>query len=700
MQPFLPDFAPYAAARYTLIPLHHWNHLDPRSGRERGKSPRDLDWTRRPYDPAEVLAWAASGGNVGVRLQATDLVVDYDPRNSEGRGVAVLVDLELAYGVRLDRCPRVNTGSGGAHYYLRLPEGVRVRNGLPEFPGVEFKSGGRQVVAAGSVHPCGRRYEWDDFAPGLGAIPMTPPELVAAIRKSDLQPAGQAEGRLEERHVLHCLRQLDPEKYKEHDRWLELMMAVHYASGGDPEVREAFAAWSTSDPEYAGHEPIIRTRWDSLRADVDGPAVGVGTLFKHVADAGGSPHLPGSEVFDRVELLEPYVPAFDRDRGGKPKPSYGNALEGVLALGLQPTFDVFPQRYGLRSLGVLAEYFPSLPTEVDSALVSAARYALRTRYGLEVGREPLEDAINALGQMARFDSLVDHVGAFEWDGVERLSTWPLRYTQAEPTAYVRAVGRLFLLGMAARALSPGVMFQSMPILEGPQGSGKSSLLRAFGGPFFQEGLPHTLDEDAIISLEGKWVVEVEELATFSRADVESLKAFITRQVDRVRPKYAKKAENRPRRFVLAGTTNEAAYLTDTTGNRRFLPVCLGIIDFEEVAKDREVLLAEAVRLWNLNPDPIALELPVALRAAANEEQEARRIVDPWEDAITVCLEKMSGEEWISSENLLWEALQRRPSNAGGGDSRRVSRIMQKLGWRRSRGNVDGHRMNGFRRGGT
>jgi len=297
-KPLPGPLSEYRRAGYPLLPLCRWDSVDG-FRRQRGKSPRDAQWRQRTYSFEACEAVMASGNNVGVQLRACDLIIDVDPRNMpEGRDV--LGDLDLEVGLRLDDCPHVVTGSGGHHYYMRKPDDLLVLDSLADFPGVEFKTLGRQVVAAGSLHPCGAHYEWDDFAPPLVDTPMAPASLLRLIRRPE---RGQAtgEGSCTPGQLAEMLENLDPEDYSSHDAWLALMMACHHATSGDG--RQEFVDWSTQDPEYADHGWIIGRRWDSLHvAGNAGRAVTSATLFKAVLDAGGTiPHADPEDDFDEVD---------------------------------------------------------------------------------------------------------------------------------------------------------------------------------------------------------------------------------------------------------------------------------------------------------------------------------------------------------------------------------------------------------------
>jgi len=276
-------------AGLTLIPLHRWDAKDAR-GRPRGKTPLHGAWQARDYDSREVLELAAREGiNVGVRLPSDWLVLDVDPRNFPENSEP-LADLVGDTGLDLDSAPHTITGSGGHHYWFRKPAEVQVLDSLAEYPGIEFKSIGRQVVAPGSVHPNGSKYRWDDFAPVPEDAPPLPEAVLRLIRRPT-RAHGEAAGfgELSPEMLAETLEQLDPEDFRDHDEWLTLMMACHHATAG--EGRQEFIDWSTQDPEYVDHGRIIGHRWDSLHANPSGGRRGrpvtVKFLHKVVQAVGG-----------------------------------------------------------------------------------------------------------------------------------------------------------------------------------------------------------------------------------------------------------------------------------------------------------------------------------------------------------------------------------------------------------------------------
>ncbi|MCG8503673.1 MAG: phage/plasmid primase, P4 family [Sphingomonadales bacterium] len=282
-----PTLGPLIEAGYQLIPL-----------RDGQKIPRDKDWTRRPYRNEDQIGHMERGGNVGVRLRPTDLVIDVDPRNfGEGwEEVEPFDELVLSLGLDPTEWPRVETGSGGEHYYLSIPPGASVRNSLPEFPGIEFKSVGRQVVAPGSTHPeTGRAYRWAANESDLWCAPPVPGALLDAIAKTAVTLSNGG-GEYDAEEIAAMLEALDPEDFREHDRWFEVMCACHHASNGS--ARQEFIDCSTGDPEYAGHGDIIGARWDSLRPTGDRPLITYRSLHRLLLDAGRDDVIPRTAAED------------------------------------------------------------------------------------------------------------------------------------------------------------------------------------------------------------------------------------------------------------------------------------------------------------------------------------------------------------------------------------------------------------------
>jgi putative DNA primase/helicase len=284
------------------------------------------------------------------------------------------------------------------------------------------------------------------------------------------------------------------------------------------------------------------------------------------------------------------------------------------------------------------------------------------------------DAIRMVAERHQFDALGQFLRGLSWDGSPRLDGWLSQYLGAEASRLTAAMGRAWLISAVARGLEPGCQADHVLVLEGPQGAGKSTAARILGGEFTQEHLPDLHSKDAAASLAGCWIVELSELAAMSRSEVESVKSFISRRVDRYRPAYGRHVVEQPRRCVFLATTNERRYLRDTSGNRRFWPVRIGAPDLDALTDAREQLLAEAVAAYEAG-EPWHLTDSATI-GKLSAEQAARVEADPWKAQIASRL--TSREETTTRSILEWLEVDTSKQHAG--HAKRVAGIMRELGW--------------------
>lgn len=284
----------HADAGHDLIPID-------------GKVPVERGWTKaEPMDLDKARARMRAGKNVGVRLRATDLVIDVDPRHFEDGDDPVT---RLWKDFVLPECPFVRTGGGGFHFYLRKPSDVEVVDRLDAYTGVEFKSKGRQVVAAGSVHPnTGLVYALDDdaLAMSLSEAPDATKALLDTIRKSIIEHSDSDAGAIDAETLAEWLESVDPTEFKDQRKWRDMMMACHHATNGTGV--DAFIAWSTSDSDYSDYGEIIRRRWDSLDAIPNG--ITIRTLIGFLPQ---EKRREAVEMIDRVDALDDFPDDLDAE---------------------------------------------------------------------------------------------------------------------------------------------------------------------------------------------------------------------------------------------------------------------------------------------------------------------------------------------------------------------------------------------------
>lgn len=250
----------------------------------------------------------------------------------------------------------------------------------------------------------------------------------------------------------------------------------------------------------------------------------------------------------------------------------------------------------------------------------------------------VSQVIRHLSEEYRVNPLRAHLKNFRWDGTKRLDRWLNTYMGTKDNVYTRAIGRKWLISAVARAMDPGCQADHMLILEGTQGIGKSQALRILGGQFYVEyagGMTGqgTTHKDLVAAISGKMIVEMSELATVKRAEMESLKAFLTTTVDEARLSYERDSKAYPRTCVTAGTTNEVgqAYIADLTGVRRFWPTLVGEIrppNIPLLRQDRDQLWAEAVDAYENGEDWYT----IPAEEAAEEQMDRQMTLEqtePW-----------------------------------------------------------------------
>jgi predicted P-loop ATPase len=293
-----------------------------------------------------------------------------------------------------------------------------------------------------------------------------------------------------------------------------------------------------------------------------------------------------------------------------------------------------------------------------------------------------------------------YLDGLTWDGTNRLDDLLAVYFGAEASPYASAVGRCMLIAAVARVRVPGCKVDSMPILEGAQGTFKSTALRVLAGEsWFTDAEIDPTSKDASMAIRGRWLVEMGELHAMRRSEVNQLKAWITRQTDRQRDPYDRRMSDNPRQSIFVGTTNQEEYLRDETGNRRFWPVRVGTLDLARIKADRDQLWAEAAKR---HADGEPWWLSGELEQQAGAQQAERFQADVWEEAVAAWLDTGRDFEGLpidatTSMEVCVSALNLDKSRLTGNDANRVSSIMRRLGWRRQAVWIGGKAVKGFKR---
>jgi hypothetical protein len=283
----------------------------------------------------------------------------------------------------------------------------------------------------------------------------------------------------------------------------------------------------------------------------------------------------------------------DLGKGGKPSASCANARAAIQALRIECRYDVFHDR---KLVGGHA--IEQWAGELSDDACQMLRVIIKETFGFDPGKENTSNAAVQLCLQQRFDPVFDYLASLQWDRTRRVDQWMTTYLGAEASDLNRAIGRLALVAAVRRARQPGCKFDQIIVLEGVEGTGKSTAIVDLAGKdnFSDQTIIGLDDRQQQEAMRGVWLYEIADLAGMSKADVDRTKAFASRVSDRARPAYGRHRIEQPRRCVFFATTNNTEYLKSQTGNRRFWPVKTSKIDIQGLRRDRDQLWAEAAQL--------------------------------------------------------------------------------------------------------
>jgi predicted P-loop ATPase len=229
---------------------------------------------------------------------------------------------------------------------------------------------------------------------------------------------------------------------------------------------------------------------------------------------------------------------------------------------------------------------------------SKARFYIEQKYKIH-SREKLDDALRILFAEREYHPIKQIIEAVEWDGVPRVQTLFIKWLKCEDTPYIREVTRLVFAGGIHRLYNPGCKFDDVAVLIGThQGEGKSTFARwlAIKDDFFTE-VTEIEGQKGIEAIEGAWICEIAELLAVTKTkEVEAVKSYITKLVDRYRRPFDRRTTDHKRQCVFIGTTNKEQFLTDKTGNRRWYPIKVNSTGYE-LHDHKEEVQAEILQAW-------------------------------------------------------------------------------------------------------
>lgn len=660
----------------------------------RGKHPILSAWQRLASADADVLRdqfhrISVDVPNLGVVLGDGLVAIDVDDADR-------LAELIAEYGP----LPATLTGRSprGARLFFRTDTPARNATAIGGKPGVDAKSTGGQVVVGPSMHPSGKRYTWDyplaavaDLPAGwaLALMPTPkPPETAKQFTPSSLRDnararknhetyldrAVTAQSRLIARTVEGARNTL---LHRSAVSLFALANGLHLPGGFSyvrAELERAGEAAGLSAAEsrraVSGAEEWV-VREHAVRMPRELPPLDRqrSSPAPLVPASGESP--PSAEGPLESDASPPPHCIGLLDDNGSPAKNAGNVARMLAAYpGGPPRLDEFFDRVTWPSGAAL--------TDADALRVQDWLLEQPAASRVRASVEAVHGGLLLAATERKFHPVRDYLHALDWDKTPRVERLFSSYFGATHSAYVAGASRCFLVGAVARVMRPGCKLDTMPVLEGAQGIGKSTGLSVLAGEnWFSDSFIPTKEPDCYQVLRGVWIYELSELASIRSRDAERMKAYLSSRSDRFRASYARIATDVPRQVAFAGTTNARAYLSDDSGHRRFHPIACGDIDLVALARDRDQLWAEAVSLCSGGvPWHLAGEVADQQAGAAAEREHE----DPWAGLVSGLPAEVGPMQMHEALVLLGVELGRQTR----ADEMRLSALLRRSGWERSR----------------
>lgn len=483
-----------------------------------------------------------------------------------------------------------------------------------------------------------------------------------------------------------------------YDNWFRLACAAHYATDG--EGIEVFREWSARSAKH--DDGFLETSvWPHLKTERGGEVITEHTLFALAAQHGWQDPA-GMDDFDALPPAKidepPPLPNFARNKSGEILSTDDNvtkALRRADVCGYRIGFDGFRDELMLAPEGT-DEWRPFTDADYTRISIVLERGGFKT-----TSSDRLRSCVRLVADEYRFDSAMVWLDSLQWDGVPRVARFLAGYAGTEDSPYTRAVSLYLFTALAGRVLEPGCKADMVPVLVGPQGTGKSSLVASLvpAPEHFVEVSFHEDENTLARKMRGRLLGEIAELRGLRTKELEAIKAFITRTHENWVPKWQEFAKTFPRRLVFVGTTNADEFLADETGNRRWLPVRVGGIDVEGIRRDRLQLWAEARERY--------MAEGVMFHAAERLSGDAHKthtITDAWEAHISNWLatpraeligegdlNEANGDRPFRISDVLSGALDLSARDQDQARQRRAGGVLRKLGYSSAQMTVDGRR---------
>ena len=600
----------------------------------RGKTPLIADWpTKATSDERQLETWerahprcnwgAVTGSGSGI------WVLDVDEAGSEWDAAQT-----KQYGESWLQTRRVKTRNG-FHLIYRYQDGAQIRNSAGRVArGIDVRGVNGYAIVPPSVHPTGTPYTW-----------LGPPTLAPISAPQWLLTLATNASKLESSPAISDSAGIIPEG--ERNASLASLAGSMRRRGAS---QDAITAALLAENKRACDPPLPQNEVEKIAESV-------------------ARYQPESKLRQRpIRVALSGVELLQTDNGA----ARGCVANAVTLLRESPEwqgvigFDEFSECVVLHKVapGFPPDQRPYPRDWSDDADVHTMCWLQRAGVIINSGNT-VAAAIQAVARekQNRFHPVRDWLSSLTWDRTERADHWLTNSFAAEKSNYVSAVSRRWLISACARAFSPGCQVDHSLLLIGRQGIGKSSGLRALvpRPEWFADSVSTLGSRDSRLELRGKWIVELSELSALRRADVESVKSFLSERIDHYRAPYARHAVDAPRACVFAGTTNTESPLLDSE-NRRFWPVRVGQVDVKAIEQNRDQLWAE-IAFYFKRGDPWWLDSE-ELKRAATEAQKAAYEHGPWDEIVRDWIQNPEPRAGATLQELPWAGSAKGSINLG------------------------------------
>jgi predicted P-loop ATPase len=486
----------------------------------------------------------------------------------------------------------------------------------------------------------------------------------------------------------------------DYEAWRNIIFALHHATSGSDDGLALAHEFSARSSKYA--PDFLNERvWPHIKQAHDGErgAITARTILHTAREYGWQE--PIEDDFEVIatapgEAPQRSRPGFKRNNNGEILAVIENVVKGLadpFEAGVHIRFDEFRAEIMLAAQG----------TDDWRGFTDADYTRLQIRLEQQgfkkLTKEMLRDGVWLVADDNRFDSAIQWLRTLEWDGTPRIESFLTTYMGVTDSEYVRAVSRYMWTAMAGRVLSPGCEAPMAPVFVGRQGAGKTRAVKALAPAidFYSELNLAERDAEASRRMRGRLVLELGELRGLHTRDAESIKAFISRTHEEWRTLYKEFNTHFARRFLFFGTTNQEEFLGDETGERRWLPIMVGVCDPEGIARDCLQLWAEAAAVYDLTSIDWrdAERLAVHVHAEHKISDAWTPIVDQWLDTPGDFEDETSTprmREFLHANDVLVGALRLDAKSISKREEQRIGKVLQALGYVRERRYTAGKQM--------